>query len=198
MNKKIELANEDLLLLNDPDFLLKKVQIIKKIEKLFEETRFTIKSFLVKNKFNLPKQIDLKTGKISKGENYKNLPYLVLEYPSLFTNENIFAYRTMFWWGNFFSSTLHLQGKFLQKYRINLLNNFESLLNSEIYICVNNSPWEYHYSTDNYKPIESSDIKLVEENNFIKLSKKIDLKEWEELPRFSLELIRNLFQIMFL
>ena len=50
------------------------------------------------------------TPKIAKGENYLQLPYVLLDYPRCFDKENIFAIRTMFWWGNFFSITLHLSG----------------------------------------------------------------------------------------
>jgi hypothetical protein len=56
-------------------------------------------------------------GKISRGENYQLLPYIILDYPSYFSRNNIFAVRTMFWWGNFFSITLHLSGD----HKINLL-----------------------------------------------------------------------------
>jgi len=196
MNKKNELTNEDLLLLNDPDFLLRKVRIIKKIEKLFEETRFTIKSFLVENNFNLPKQIYLKTGKISKGENYKSLPYLVLDYPSLFTNEDTFAYRTMFWWGNFFSCTFHLQGKSLANYRSNLFNNFKKLLGKNIYICVGETPWEYHYEKENYVLLNNSHKQFFNECDFLKLSKKVELKDWESLPIFSTEFFKQLLEVL--
>jgi len=48
--------------------------------------------------------------KISRGENYLGLPYLVLDYPRLFRPDAVLAIRTFFWWGHFFSSTLQLSG----------------------------------------------------------------------------------------
>ena len=34
--------------------------------------------------------------------------------PAVFSKENIFAIRTMFWWGNFFSISLHVSGKYFK------------------------------------------------------------------------------------
>lgn len=37
--------------------------------------------------------------------------YLILDYPGMLSTENIFAVRTLFWWGNIFSVSLHLSSK---------------------------------------------------------------------------------------
>ena len=56
-------------------------------------------------------------GRIFRGENYKLLPYMVLDYPRQFSKESIFTFRSMFWWGNGFSFTLHLQGHAWEHFR---------------------------------------------------------------------------------
>src|SRR4051812_25707955 len=58
--------------------------------------------------------------KISKGENYMGLPSLIFDYPRLSSANDLFFIRTMFWWGNFFSSTLHLSGKYKEKMQKNI------------------------------------------------------------------------------
>ncbi len=35
----------------------------------------------------------------------------MLDYPRAFGRDSIFACRTFFWWGRFFSLTLHLAGR---------------------------------------------------------------------------------------
>src|SRR5215475_6975736 len=50
---------------------------------------------------HLPAEIAKARVRIFRGDNYKHLPYAVMDYPALYTKENSFAYRTMFWWGNF-------------------------------------------------------------------------------------------------
>ena len=54
--------------------------------------------------------------KISKGEKYKGLPWVMLDYPRIFGKEDIMAIGTRFWWGHYFSVTLHLKGGYLRTY----------------------------------------------------------------------------------
>lgn len=186
---RYNITTEDLLLLEDTRFLLAKAKILKKIEELFILTRSELKNFIDEYPFVLPEEINLSTDKISKGENYLGLPYLVLDFPAFFSNGNIFAYRTMFWWGNFFSFTLHLQGKSFEKYRHKLIEKFDNLQGQNIYICINETPWQYYYKDDNYVPLNDSHKKNITCCNFLKLSKKIDLKDWEMVPCFSKEFL---------
>ncbi len=195
-DKKLNITNEDLILLEDSDVLLRKVNIIKKIERLLENSKLELINFLNNSDFNLPEQIDLNKAKISKGESYKDLPYLVLDFPAFFSNEDIFAYRTMFWWGNFFSSTLHLQGYFLDKYREKIIDNIDFLYNKDIYICVNNTPWQYNFEDDNYELLNNKHYNFISKCRFLKLSKKIELKEWKEIPSFSKNYFKQILSII--
>ena len=40
----------------------------------------------------------------------------MLDYPALFKKDEIFALRTMFWWGNFMSITLLLSGGYKETF----------------------------------------------------------------------------------
>lgn len=91
--------------------------------------------------------------KISKGENYGGLPYLVLDYPRRFDSLNIFAVRTMFWWGHQFSSTLHLAGDYKKELAPKIEAAYAHLCSAHYYICVNEDPWQHHFEEENYLPI---------------------------------------------
>jgi len=54
--------------------------------------------------------------RISKGENYKGLPWVVLDYPRCFGRDDVLAVRTLFWWGHYFSVTLHLKGSYKEMF----------------------------------------------------------------------------------
>lgn len=127
-------------------------------------------------------------AKISKGENYRGLPYLVLDYPAAFDKENILAFRTMFWWGNFFSLTMHLQGIYKEKYLDILLNNIYQIDNTALYICVGDTPWDYHYDKTNYillSDLSQQEIsKLIKEKAFVKLSLQMPLSSYPQLATF--------------
>src|ERR1035437_5181109 len=109
-----------------------KASATQKIHQLFTEVRDEIKNIIEKEKISFPKEVDALSGKIFMGENYLNHPYIVLDYPKFFSKESISSFRTTFWWGNFFSFTMHLQGKALEKRRNILCKNLTALKKKKI------------------------------------------------------------------
>jgi hypothetical protein len=52
--------------------------------------------------------------KISKGEQYRGLPWVMLDYPRCFDQKTgHLALRVMFWWGNYYLVQLHVSGNYL-------------------------------------------------------------------------------------
>jgi hypothetical protein len=136
------------------------------------------------------------SGKISKGENYRGLPYLVLDYPAIFRKDDVFAFRTMFWLGNFYSSTLHLQGSFLERFRKQIVKNVDLLGELELNLCVNDTPWEYHYESDNYRPLSSDDLDILSNHYFLKISRRFELESWQSLPDEVVRLFSKLMTML--
>ena len=186
------ITEKELLILKDTDFLLTKATVLEKITELLGHTREELKRCVEISNFSFPDGTGLINGKISRGENYKNLPYIVLDYPTLFSKNSIFAYRTMFWWGNFFSATLHLEGIALDYYRNSITINLDRLLKKDVYIGVGDTPWQYHYEEDNYLLLNEAHRDFITNSKFLKLSKKIELKKWNDLLEFS----TNFFELM--
>ena len=191
---KMQLKEKELLIIQDTDFLLTKATVLEKINELLGQTREELKENVENSNFSFPDGIDLLNGKISKGENYKNLPYMVLDYPALFTTKTVFAYRTMFWWGNFFSATLHIEGIALNYYRNSITKNLDELLKKDIYIGVGDTPWQYHYEDDNYTLLNEAHRNFITNCKFLKLSKKLELKKWDDVSEFS----TNFFELILL
>ena len=50
-----------------------------------------------------PRELLQRDYKITKGENYLDLPYMVLDYPKIPGAEFDLLCRSMFWWGKYFS-----------------------------------------------------------------------------------------------
>src|SRR5260221_13450433 len=124
---KITLSPKERELVCNTDWILTKHAIIDKVYQLFGEQATFMQYYIEKEKAQLQKEISIIAPKISKGENYGKLPYVMLDYPRYFDKENTLAIRTMFWWGNFFSIHLQLSGKFKQNALADLQNNFEEL-----------------------------------------------------------------------
>ena len=113
MTKNI-FTSAELQTIHNTKFFSVKATATKKIEHLFADVRDAIKNEIENRNIIFPGEVDSINGKIFRGENYLGLPYLVLDYPKHFSKDSIHAFRTMFWWGNFFSFTMHLQGKALE------------------------------------------------------------------------------------
>lgn len=179
----MKLTSKEHEIIFDKEFLITKVEAINKIQLLFEDVRISLQKVIEQSSFKFPDYVDMQYGKIFKGENYLSLPYVNLDFPKYFSNDNIFSFRTMFWWGNYFSSTIHLQGKSLDLYKPIIRKNLFNNLNDKVYICVNDSPWEYHLNSDNYILLSDFNIDSFSNLKFLKISKIFQLNDYEILPQ---------------
>lgn len=190
------ISSEALALLQNKEVLLTKRAALEQITMLLQETKVTIAKSILAHEDALPSESLEALGVVAKGENYQELPYQVLDYPAAFSLDDIFAYRTMFWWGNFFSATLHLQGKYLDLYRHKLVSDIDQLISEEVDFCISDTPWQYHYEPDNYTRLTREHLALIESRSFIKLSKALPLDRFSELPNFSASLLQRLLSII--
>ena len=185
------LSPEELRLLGDTHFLLSKHRIQKELEKLLAIAEREMRQQLSQSGVSLSATVASKTGKISRGENYQLLPYLVLDYPRHFSKTSVFACRTMCWWGHDFSCTLLLQGELLEHYRTALLRQAERLTSSDCWIGIHQSPWEHHFETDNIREARNfSTAELqthLQQHPFVKITRRLPLAAYEQLPAFAAE-----------
>ena len=97
---KIHLSPTEIELMQNAEIILTKNRVLQKMKSLLEEVQHKQTDFVRLN--NLKEDIFKVSPKISKGENYLGLPYLILDYPRQTFENNFFFIRTMFWWDNFF------------------------------------------------------------------------------------------------
>jgi hypothetical protein len=197
---KVRLSQKEMELITNADWILTKNAVLQKVNKLLGRLQEKQRLYLSSLAIPLPEQIFQMSPKISKGENYKGLPYQILDYPRLFDPENICAIRTMFWWGHFFSSTLHLAGVSLNSHQKKLIASFDDLAKSECYYCGNDEQWEHHFEESNYQPlsaISSGDFeRLIKEKSFMKLAFKTPLAQWENAEETLLGFFKKLIGIL--
>ncbi len=181
---KIRLSQAEMELVNNADLILTKNAILKKVQLLLGNVQVNQQKHLLLYPAGLPATVSPSAFKISKGENYKGLPYLILDYPRLFAPGNIFAVRTMFWWGNFFSITLHLSGLYKKEAEEKLIAGYEDMKEKGYYYFINEDQWEHHFEMDNTTPVSGLSKKdferSVRERSFIKLANKISLQQWDD------------------
>ncbi len=180
---KIRLSAEEAELVNDPGIILTKNAIVRKVNLLLGSLSEDQKKIIAE--LSLPPEVTAISPKIAKGENYNGLPWLMLDHPRFFDKENVFAIRTMFWWGNFFSIALHLGGSYKKLFEEKLSTAYDRLVKEGIYCCVNDDQWEHHFEEDNYVPVKSlprdTFNAVIKESSFIKLAKRYPLHEWDQI-----------------
>lgn len=168
----------------DAEWILTKHQIMEKAQWLMQQQIEPINQSFETLKEELDTAILSGVPKISKGENYKKLPYIILDYPAVFSKKDIFALRTLFWWGNNFSVHLLISGIYLKQFRDKLFKNLQQT-KVEFYICVNDTEWEHHFEADNFVRISEENIILARNRNseFVKIALQFSLEEWNKLPQ---------------
>lgn len=177
MEANVQFSNTELELMKNADIILTKNKVLQKIKELFQELQEEMIPFRTGDSIynNAPK--------ISRGENYEGLPWLVLDYPRMFIPNNIFAIRTMFWWGNYFSSTLHISGERKLLLADRLTEQYERLADADYFMYVNEDPWKHHFDEANYIPIQSVSRQTfsdhVHKYDHVKIAAKFSLNDMD-------------------
>jgi hypothetical protein len=200
---KLQLSAEEMRLVTDPGWILTKNSIISKVVALFaglgsdwreiwegkKVVEGGLAAALAGAGLGMPlavagagsemlRAVSGAEPKISKGENYKGLPYVMLDYPRVFGRADIFAIRTMFWWGYAFSVTLHLKGKYKDMFLPVIRERAAELSAAGFEMGVSEDEWEHAHTPETYRPFTEENIALP----FLKLSARCGLEHWEEAP----------------
>jgi len=182
------------------DWILTKNDILNKVKKLLTSVQEKQQEFIGGNSLLFPAEILSIPAKISKGENYQGLPYLILDYPRFFDQKDVFAIRTMFWWGNFFSITLHISGKYKTIFSDKIIQGVDLLKEKEFYICVHEEQWEHHFESNNYIPINNFSNEVFEnkirKDPFVKLANTIDISKWDNVQENLYQNFKMLIKVL--
>ncbi|MFN4082742.1 MAG: hypothetical protein ACK4K9_03855 [Bacteroidia bacterium] len=122
------LTSTELQFIQQSQYPLIKQSAIKKIKHLFEETA----QFFFNKTEN--KQLN---SKISFGENYLQMPYVVLDIPKLTSEKPHLQLRILFWWGHYFAIQYFINSK-LQNCKKLILNLSRM---PDWYVLTNNEIW---------------------------------------------------------
>lgn len=182
---KITLSQEELQLLGNKEWILTKRLLVQKADSLLGSAVPELQT-LVKAHTWLPPELLAANPKVHRGENYRGLPYLLLDYPAVFGKSGTMALRTMLWWGHFFSVTLHLSGHYKDRFAERWLQNPALLQQPGLYLCTGATEWEHHFESDNYtattqlQPPQLRDT--IARKQFVKWAVRFELAQWSDIP----------------
>lgn len=175
-DSKIRLSPSEAALIGNAEIILTKNSIIQKTVALFSGLQETLLAENESTDF-------ASTPKISKGENYLGLPYVVLDYPRISKGEDLLFIRTMFWWGHYFSSTLQLAGRYKERNLVGLSAAYDILASEDYYIGINEDPWQHHFEASNYSKLSNITKeefqKHLQQLRHIKIAARWSLSEWD-------------------
>lgn len=175
-SSKVSLSAFEQQLVTDASWILTKNRIIEKVYLLFGSLSEQYKEEPLLQQ--LPVETLLSSPKIAKGENYEGLPYVMLDYPRCFGKEDTLAIRTFFWWGNFFSITLQLKGKYLAQYASAIQQNITKNADEELWINTGDEEWMHHFRGDNM--IRTTEQQQsISNKKILKLAVQCKLEEWD-------------------
>lgn len=175
---KIRLSPAEAALFCDAETILTKNRILQKTVELLSE----VQEELVATAPSFIRELS-PSPKISKGENYLGLPYVILDYPRIAKDDDLFFIRSMFWWGNFFSSTLQMAGNYKAQFENRLIASAENLASKHYAVGINADPWMHHFGSENYQPLSQHNREtfaaILKRQRHIKIAASWPLSEWD-------------------
>lgn len=178
---KVQFSPEELELAENAEVILTKNRIIKKSIATFASLADDYRTIAAKHREQLPSEMFELSPKVSRGEQYLELPYVMLDYPRLFSKEDVFAIRSFFWWGNYFSLTLHLKGVYKAKFAGRIKEQIETLRENNYWIGVSNDEWVHDVEEQHYVSLKEGGVRKLEDaivsESFLKLVVKWPLQK---------------------
>jgi hypothetical protein len=205
MNKnfaKVQLSAEEMRLVRDPAWILTKNSVMGKVVAMFAELSGEIRAGGA-HRVAPPRRAPSSGGKepkISKGENYKGLPWVMLDYPRAFGKEDVYAIRTFFLWGHSFSVTLHLKGVYKERFLPTILARQAELADAGFEMSISDDEWAHEHTVETYGPLRadrSFEREAAGGRPWLKLSARVGLELWDEAPEKLFALHQLLMDVSF-
>lgn len=184
---KIQFSDKERELMTNADWILTKNGILQKMALVFTDWQALYSTQLARQAPTLHSTIQPFSYKISRGENYKGLPWMVLDYPRLFGQTDICAIRTLFWWGRYITITLQLAGTWKERCEESLCLSYPVLAREAFRISITEDAWIHDqdpaFTTEINNLTSEAYTSEIRKRNFLKISKIYPLEGVETLAR---------------
>jgi hypothetical protein len=156
---KLMFSDAELQMALDKEVILTKNRIIERVYDEFGHLGRKIYDEMKPFQSIFPDELCI-LPKISKGENYNGMPWVMLDYPRFFNKENgHFAIRVFFCWGNGFLVQLHVSKKFaipvLSKGKNHLIP--QSIAGFPVWVGFPSDPWAFQLPQEGMFPLADFD-----------------------------------------
>lgn len=193
-----EFSLHELAVASDSGWIITKHRIIEKVYRFFGSLCDEYRTMIDGCSDVIPQEVRSVSPKIYRGEQYRQMPYVMMDYPRYFQRDDIFAIRSFFWWGNHFSIHLLLGGKFRDLYAEKIGKKLAEGRLPGYYFALPENPWQHHFERDNYIPAaEFPDAqKTPGPHRFIKVGSWLPLAESDVSGEFFRESYRKILALL--
>jgi hypothetical protein len=172
-----KLTKHELDFASETEYPLTKQKIMHKIGLIMETAGLQIAGELTGNPL-----FEGAHHKITRGERYKDMPYMVLDFPQIKGPAFPIVLRTMFWWGHYFSCSLILRTALVDPgiaaKAIPAMSKTKMMMSDQ-------GLWEQELGTELYRSTADLDEREIRETlttlTYLKLSRRISLEKHEVL-----------------
>jgi len=179
-------SDNDLKIISSKDYIIRKNALLQSVNNTMLELERCISSTEIQN--IVPEIVKDKRGKISRGENYHGMPWMVLDAPALFEKKSILAFRHIFIWGHPLSINLHVSGEFMD---ILDMSKSNELKKKDWYFLCGKNPFINHYDPTLYKPISELSPTIMIDQGYLRLTKTIALNDSQSLTNQCIQFIKD-------
>ncbi len=188
---KLVFSDTELQFAQSKDVILTKTAIIQKVYEQFGSLGNDVFEYFLQGYREYHQELSV-LPKISKGENYKGFPWVMLDYPRHFcATKGHLALRNFFWWGHYYLIQLQLSGQYKQK-TLNQLkggvipNQIKGL---PVWIGYPSDPWNYELPQEGIIKMDKGfDLKPYAEKEILKMMVAVPIQDSEKLKEIALTL----------
>lgn len=178
--KKLTLSETEAYLFRSAELLPLKHRICRKMEGWLELVGEAIAEDLKENPKGLPPEWVDSSPRLSRGENYHEQAYRVLDYPRFFAKADMLTARVVVLWGHATGFHLMAAGKYREQYLEAWVPEINRLP-AGFQLSAQQNPWIWENTNTELLPVDSLDEATVrstlESRSFIKLSYFLPLEK---------------------
>jgi len=197
--RQAKLTEEELRLLQDATLMPAKFRIWEKIEHILLQLQQQLAATLDTEGNFLPGEIRNNPHKLSRGENYRQNPYRVLDYPKSMSGKDLFTFRTLVLWGDAIGFHLILSGKYREMF-LPCIRQRATCLPGGWYLSAQQTPWIWEREAAHLYPCGELDTAqlaaLLEKRSFVKFSRFLPLAQYDAIAEQGLLCWHNCLQLL--
>lgn len=187
------LTEKQLSFLIDKENYELKTQVDKSINALLYRFQEELSLNLSEGQFLLPGKLSKSLIKVNKGNNHKEFPFQVVDFPASLGQEDLFTFRSVVWYANFFSFSLILKGQPKENY----LSQIHRLTGKDYALTYGEKVWETDFSSETTLLLKDKSLdylsNLIKASDTVKIFKSYNLNQIGDFERLGMESFKDFF-----